>query len=134
MSNALGALVEIPPYFLLVLLLDPWGRSQKLLLLVPVKDFKNLSTLSSSKPDDLCLWFASCWLLSPVLRQLQAPKAPPLKQHLLSSVPVCLFASFSLFFFSFHAISQENSSRPPTLLWSTLSLRNFFQPTSGPPQ
>ena len=26
-SNALGAAVEIPPYLVLVLLLDPWGRS-----------------------------------------------------------------------------------------------------------
>merc|ERR1712179_202740 len=26
LSNALGALVEVPPYFVLVPLLDPWGR------------------------------------------------------------------------------------------------------------
>ena len=78
LSNALGALVEIPPYFLLVLLLDPWGRWQILL--------SKQNNDSSPIPDALSLWFAFSWRLFPVLEQPQVLKAQWVKRHLPLSV------------------------------------------------
>ena len=78
LSNALGALVEIPPYFLLVLLLDPWGRWQILL--------SKQNNDSSPIPDALSLWFASWWRLFPVLEQPRVLKAQSVKRHLPLSV------------------------------------------------
>ena len=78
LSNALGALVEIPPYFLLVLLLDPWGRLQILL--------SKQNNDSSPIPDALSLWFAFWWRLFPVLEQPRVLKAQSVKRHLPLSV------------------------------------------------
>ena len=65
----------------------------------PTSRVRFLKQIQNLKPGALCLWFASSWLLSPVLPRPQPPKGPALKQHLLSSVLFSVYFGTQLYFF-----------------------------------